>query len=137
MPNRSTFRSEQAYYRTLFHEFGHSTGAASRLARPDLLAGEPMGTASYGREELTAEMATAFLNAELGYAPEEEGDQHASYIQSWLRIIKGDKKLVIRAASQAQKAAYLIKGQTRPAYQSPAAEGQELEMEPAELSMAA
>lgn len=117
MPPRKTFRSEQAYYRTLFHELGHSTGAANRLNRPDLVNSGGKGSASYAREELTAEMTTAFLNAEIGYAPEEEGDQHASYIQNWLMALKGDKNLVFKAASLAQKASYLIKGETPPAYE--------------------
>lgn len=117
MPPRKTFRSEQAYYRTLFHELGHSTGAAHRLNRADLVNSGGKGTASYAREELTAEMTTAFLNAEIGYAPEEEGDQHASYIQNWLQALKGDKNLVFKAASLAQKASYLIKGETPPSYE--------------------
>ena len=117
MPPRLTFRSEQAYYRTLFHELGHSTGAAHRLNRPDLVNSGGKGSASYAKEELTAEMTTAFLNAEIGYAPEAEGDQHASYIQNWLTALKGDKNLVFKAASLAQKASYLIKGETPPSYE--------------------
>lgn len=121
MPPRLTFRSEQAYYRTLFHELGHSTGAAHRLNRADLVNNGGKGSATYAREELTAEMTTAFLNAEIGYAPEPEGDQHASYIQSWLVALKGDKTLVFKAAGLAQKASYLIKGETPPAYEITAA----------------
>ncbi len=121
MPPRLTFRSEQAYYRTLFHELGHSTGAAHRLNRPDLVNSGGKGSASYAREELTAEMTTAFLNAEIGYAPETEGDQHASYIQGWLTALKNDKTLVFKAASLAQKASYLIKGETPPSYEITAA----------------
>ena len=117
MPPRLTFRSEQAYYRTLFHELGHSTGAAHRLNRTDLVNSGGKGSASYAKEELTAEMTTAFLNAEIGYAPEAEGDQHASYIQNWLTALKGDKSLVFKAASLAQKASYLIKGETPPSYE--------------------
>ena len=117
MPPRLTFRSEQAYYRTLFHELGHSTGAAHRLNRIDLVNSGGKGSASYAKEELTAEMTTAFLNAEIGYAPEPDGDQHASYIQYWLMALKGDKNLVFKAASLAQKASYLIKGETPPAYE--------------------
>jgi len=116
MPPRKAFRSEQAYYRTLGHELGHSTGAAHRLNRPDLVNGGGKGSASYAREELTAEMTTAFLNAEIGYQPEAD-DQHASYIQGWLQALRNDKTLVIKAASLAQKASYLIKGETPPSYE--------------------
>ena len=119
MPPRTTFRSEQAYYRTLLHEAGHSTGASHRLNRADLVNSGGFGSAAYGREELTAEMTTAFLSAEIGYAPEPEGDQHASYIQGWLKALRGDKKLVISAAAAAQQAAYYIKGQTPPRYDRP------------------
>lgn len=116
MPPKITFRSTQAYYRTLLHELCHSTGAPQRLNREELVNSDGMGGQLYGREELTAEMGAAFLSAELGYAPEPEGDQHASYIQGWLKIISGDKKLVFAAAAAAQKAAYLIKGEQAPEY---------------------
>jgi antirestriction protein ArdC len=129
MPPRVTFRSTQAYYRTLFHELGHSTGAAKRLNRSEVVKWEGKGSASYAREELTAEMCTAFLNAELGYAPEQEGDQHASYIQNWLTALKNDKTLVVKAARLGQKAAYLIKGETPPAY------GREIEAPAAVLEL--
>lgn len=132
MPPRLTFRSEQAFYRTLGHELGHSTGAAHRLNRPDLVNSGGKGSASYAREELTAEMTTAFLNAEIGYAPEPEGDQHASYIQNWLMALKGDKSLVFKAASLAQKASYLIKGETPPSYEITAPVTRTLQSEPAE-----
>lgn len=133
MPPRITFRSTQAYYRTLFHELGHSTGAGKRLNRTDLVNWTGKGSAGYAREELTAEMCTAFLNAEIGYAPEPEGDQHAAYIQDWLTVLKNDKMLVIKAASLAQKAAYLIKGETPPTYASKtAAPAEVLELEMAD-----
>lgn len=138
MPPRLTFRSEQAYYRTLFHELGHSTGAAHRLNRADLVNSGGKGSASYAREELTAEMTTAFLNAEIGYAPEEDGDQHASYIQNWLTALKNDKTLVFKAASLAQKASYLIKGETPPSYEitAPAPKLETME-QPTEYAQAA
>ena len=124
MPNRSTFSSEQAYYKTLLHEAAHSTGAAHRLNRADLVNSGGFGTESYGREELTAEMSAAFLSAELGYAPEAEGDQHAAYIQGWLKAIRGDKKLVVAAAAAAQKAANYITGKTPPSYEKSRQQGE-------------
>jgi antirestriction protein ArdC len=60
-------------------------------------------------EELVAELGSAYTmaNLELELTPRAD---HASYIQSWLRVLKSDKRAIFTAASQAQKAAdYLIR----------------------------
>ena len=114
MPERGFFDSEEAYYSTLFHELAHSTGHASRLARASLLENkgiEAEGTArkTYAEEELVAEMGASFLNAQAGIM-EDEISNSAAYLQSWIDALKGKdaKGWIIRAASQAQKAANYI-----------------------------
>lgn len=95
----------QAYYepinwhRTALHELGHATGHASRLAR-DLTAS--FGSKKYAFEELVAEMNAAFCCASLGIVPTV---RHADYIGSWLEVLREDNRAIIRAASQASKAA--------------------------------
>ncbi|GAB3840593.1 ArdC family protein [Hymenobacter jeollabukensis] len=110
MPERTTFTTAEGYYATLFHELTHSTGHASRLDRPDLTAGEGKLSASYAREELTAEMGASFLCAAAGLNPEMTEPNAVAYIQSWLERLKNDKKLVLQAASKAQRATRLILG---------------------------
>jgi antirestriction protein ArdC len=115
MPERGYFSSEQSYYSTLFHELTHSTGHESRLARPSLLENKGIDAAGdtarkiYAEEELVAEMGASFLNAHAGIE-ESEITNAAAYLQNWIDALKGKdaKGWVIRAASQAQKAANYI-----------------------------
>ena len=107
VPHQSAFFEQINYYRTCFHELGHWTGHKSRLDRD--LKGHK-GTKLYAREELCAEMTTAFICAHLGIVPTV---RHADYIGSWLRVLKDDKRFVFKAASLASKAAdYILKFQT-------------------------
>ena len=103
------YRYEQAeeYYSTLFHELAHSTGHQSRLNRESITGKHFFGDAVYSREELIAEMTAAFL---CGHTGIENATIHnsAAYIQSWINVLKGNKKLAIIAAAQAQKAADYI-----------------------------
>jgi antirestriction protein ArdC len=110
MPARDTFTTGEGYYATLFHELTHSAGHASRLNRPDLTASEGKLSASYAREELTAEMGASFLCAAAGLDTAQTEENAVAYIQAWLERLKNDKKLVLQAASKAQRAARLILG---------------------------
>lgn len=104
VPHQSAFVDHINYYRTAFHELGHWTGHASRLARDH---SHGRGSAGYAREELVAEMATAFVCASLGIVPTV---RHSDYIGSWLAVLKDDSRAIFKAASQASKAAdYLLK----------------------------
>ena len=103
-PTPETFDSEEHYYSTLFHEMAHSTGHESRLARPGITNPIRHASHEYSQEELVAEMGAAFLLAEAGIDAEGLVDNSASYIQSWLRALRSDAKLVIFAGAQAQKA---------------------------------
>lgn len=109
MPDRVRFESEAGYFSTLFHELLHSTGHASRLNRPTLTESEGYGSTPYCKEELIAEMGAAFLCGHAGIA-ETTLENSASYIQGWLEALRGDKKLIVQAAAQAQKAADFILG---------------------------
>jgi antirestriction protein ArdC len=107
VPSLKRCKSNEAYYSTLFHELAHSTGHASRLNRKELLEADGFGTATYAKEELTAEMTAAFLSAITGIG-QATIDNSAAYIESWLKALKNDKTLVIKAAAQAQRAADYI-----------------------------
>jgi antirestriction protein ArdC len=109
MPSRETFHSPEEYYSTLFHEMTHSTGHPSRLKREGITEAHFFGDKVYSKEELVAEMGAAFLCGHTGIE-NKTIDNSASYIQSWLKVLRGDSKLVISAASAAQRAADLILG---------------------------
>jgi antirestriction protein ArdC len=108
MPVPESFTSNGAYYSTLFHEFAHSTGHASRLDRKDAFNAEGFGSESYSKEELVAEFSAAFLCGETGISNEQLETNQAAYIQGWLRKLANDKTLAVSAAQKAQKAADFI-----------------------------
>ncbi|GBR20027.1 MULTISPECIES: ArdC family protein [Asaia] len=102
LPQREAFAEQPAFLNTAFHELAHWSGAEHRLAR-DL--SNRFGTHGYGAEELVAEMTAAFVMAELGIAPRSD---HASYIGSWLALMKEDKRAIFTAARLATEAANFI-----------------------------
>ncbi len=104
MPLHEAFKSTEGYYGTLLHEAGHSTGHDKRLDRD--FSGR-FGNAAYAFEELVAELASAMTCGALGIEDQPRED-HAQYVRSWLETLKGDKRAIFTAASQAQKAADLI-----------------------------
>lgn len=109
MPKKESFNSAQEYYSTLFHEMTHSTGHKDRLARTGVTERNHFASHEYSKEELIAEMGSAFLCAQTGIDTATL-DNSASYIASWIATLKGDSKLVLSAASQAHKAIDLING---------------------------
>ena len=107
MPEFQTFRDGESYYATLAHEMTHWIRHESRLNRD--LGRKRFADAGYAMEELVAEIGAAFLCADLGITPETR-DDHAAYIQSWLTVLKDDKRAIFTAASHAQKAADYLHG---------------------------
>ena len=107
IPPQPAFHHQIDYYRTALHELGHWTGHAARLGRDQT---GRFGSAAYAREELVAELAAAFLCAALGIEPTV---RHADYLGSWLAVLRADNQAIVRAASQASKAAeFLLQFQT-------------------------
>lgn len=99
VPPQAAFAEPINYYRTCLHELTHATGHRSRLARQLVTA---FGTKDYAREELVAELGSAFLCAALGIVPTV---RHADYIACWLDLLRDDNRAIFRAASAASKAA--------------------------------
>jgi antirestriction protein ArdC len=104
MPHKTQFNSEASYYATLLHELSHWSGHKSRLDRD--LSGR-FGNEAYAAEELIAELSAAFLCARYSITGEL---RHASYIASWLRVLKNDNKAIFKAAALAQKSADYLAG---------------------------
>ncbi|HLL44379.1 MAG TPA: zincin-like metallopeptidase domain-containing protein [Segetibacter sp.] len=109
MPAKDLFVNDEAYYTTLFHELAHSTGHEKRLNRKELIEHDGFGGENYSKEELTAEFTAAFLSGITGIQPATINNSTA-YIQGWLKSLKDDKKLLLTAANQAQKASDFILG---------------------------
>jgi antirestriction protein ArdC len=103
VPRPDSYFEPVNWHRTALHELGHWCGHPSRLAR-DLPGG--FGSALYAKEELVAEITSAFVCASLGIVPTV---RHADYIGSWLEVLREDDRAIVRAASAASKAAdYLL-----------------------------
>jgi antirestriction protein ArdC len=91
------------------HELWHATGHESRLDRQLGTKLAPFESPDFSLEELTAEMSSAFLCAHAGIEPVTL-ENSAAYIEAWIRVPKGDKRLVVHAAARAQRAADYIRG---------------------------
>ena len=100
MPPPAAFRTSEDFGATLLHELGHASGHESRLARD--LSGR-FGSRPYSYEELVAELISLMVGSVVGLSCDVEN--HASYLQSWLDVMREDRRAIFRAAAAAQKAA--------------------------------
>ncbi len=108
MPELSKFKGAELFYSTLFHELSHATGHKRRCDRTKEKAGSKFGNAVYAMEELVAEISAAMMGAQLGFQPAHIEDS-ASYVQSWLTVLRDDKRAIVKAAAAAQRSAdYLM-----------------------------
>ena len=104
MPFQAQFDSPEGYACTLLHELTHWTGHKSRLDR-DAKTG--FGTKDYAFEELVAELGAAMLAGSLGICAEPR-DDHAKYLNSWIKVLKDDPQVIFKAAAKANQAAQFI-----------------------------
>jgi antirestriction protein ArdC len=119
LPPRDAFKGADDYYSTAFHELGHWTGHASRLDRKQ--EGR-FGSPEYAFEELVAELTSAFVCGSQGFASVARED-HAAYLQNWLKVLNSDPKAFITASSLAQKAAdYILAGEQAEEEEEPESE---------------
>ncbi len=109
LPARAAFATAANYYATALHELTHWTGHASRCNRQ---LGQRFGDDAYAAEELIAEIGSAFLSAHCHI----DGQlQHASYLSSWLRVLRADTRAIFVASTKAQQAADFILNLAKPA----------------------
>jgi hypothetical protein len=110
MPIPGAFKDLSGYWATMMHEHMHWTGAASRLNREGITMSGFFGSDTYAFEELVAEMGAAFLCMRLGVKHDNLMDNHAAYMQSWVKGLKEDPKALMKAASLASKGMnYILK----------------------------
>lgn len=109
LPLLAQFKNTAEYYSTLFHEMTHSTGHSSRLDRLTKVAA--FGSEDYSKEELVAEIGAAALVNHAGLETSSSLTNSAAYIQSWLKALQDDKRLIVSASGRAEKAVNLILNQ--------------------------
>ena len=108
LPKRADFKSMQEFYSTALHEIGHSTGHETRLNR-DLSGG--FGSEKYAMEELRAEIASIFMEQDVGIeASEGRLQNNAAYLQSWKEEIKENPNALFTAITDADKIAKYVSG---------------------------
>ena len=107
MPKKKFFKTKEGFYATLFHELVHSTGSEKRLNRKTITDMYEFGSEAYSLEELIAEMGSAYLLSYTGILANEIGN-NAAYINGWLAKLKGDKRFIVQASGQAQRAVDFI-----------------------------
>jgi antirestriction protein ArdC len=112
VPKPEDFTGSVNFYATLFHEMGHSTGHASRLARKGIVNNDEFGSDLYAKEELIAELTASFLCGVAGFEEAIEKNS-ASYLKSWLKVIKESPNMLVESAQGAQKAADYILNEER------------------------
>ncbi len=113
MPDQESFKASERYYSTLFHELVHATGHSDHLGRHAMQASHQFGSKDYSFEELVAEMGSGYVAGLLGI--DNDIEQSASYINGWLKTFKADKKVLMKAATQSQKAVeYMVDHQKNP-----------------------
>ena len=130
VPERGPFKTQADYYSTALHELSHWTGHPSRLNRE---TSSDMNSETYAKEELVAEISSMFVSAETGIPQTQEHfDNHAAYVDHWVKAIKEDPNALFRAVNQAQKASEEILKHERVREQTQAqTEGQNPEQKPA------
>lgn len=111
VPCKEQYKDVMEFYSTLFHEMVHSTGHRDRLGRLDCgtkVAG--FGSEEYSKEELIAEIGSAFLMNHIGIETAKTFKNSAAYIQNWLSVLRNDNKFIVSASGKAEKAMKYILG---------------------------
>ena len=108
LPPIETFKMTEGYVATKFHEYAHSTGHKTRLNRPGVMGVAAFGSDDYGFEEMVAELTSAYLCAINGI--DNTLENSTAYIQNWLRVLRNDKTMLLKASGKATMAVDFILG---------------------------
>lgn len=110
VPLKEQFMNTPEWYGTTFHELVHSSGSKNRLNRLETSNLASFGSETYSKEELVAEIGSASILNYLGIETEGTFQNSASYIESWLQVLRNDNKFIVSASSKAEKAVNYILG---------------------------
>jgi antirestriction protein ArdC len=108
LPPIATFKTTEGYVATKFHEYGHCTGHKTRLNRSGIMTVAKFGGEEYSFEELVAELTSAYLCASSGV--DNTLENSAGYIQNWLKVLRDDKSMLLKASGKATAAVEYILG---------------------------
>lgn len=107
LPDIKQFKDTSSYYSVVLHELIHSTGSNARL---DRIKSTTFASKEYSIEELVAEIGSSMLMAELGIEQVDTFENSVAYINSWIEVLQSDNRMIITAASRAEKAVEMILG---------------------------
>lgn len=110
VPLKEQFMNTPEWYGTTFHELVHSSGSKNRLNRLETSNLASFGSETYSKEELVAEIGSASILNYLGIETDKTFNNSASYIESWLQVLRNDNKFIVSASSKAEKAVNYILG---------------------------
>ncbi len=110
VPLKEQFMNAPEWYVTTFHELVHSSGSKNRLNRLETSNLASFGSETYSKEELVAEIGSASILNYLGIETDKTFNNSASYIESWLQVLRNDNKFIVSASSKAEKAVNYILG---------------------------
>lgn len=108
LPPKGHFIDKESFYSVYFHELIHSTGHQKRLYREGIISLAEFGSVTYSREELVAEMGSAFLSSDCNISDKTISNQ-TSYVKGWLKALKEDPYMIQIASRQAEQAISYIK----------------------------
>lgn len=108
MPGMGLFLSAEGYYHTYFHESIHATGHERRLNRKSITEHNFFGSESYSKEELIAELGASYASAHCGI-DSPVLDNSASYLASWLKVLKENPRYITSCSAAAWKAFEYLK----------------------------
>lgn len=109
VPGLAQYERAEEYYSTAFHEVVHSTGCLKRLARPGLQK-VSYGTETYSLEELVAEIGSSCILHSLGIESDSSVTNSIAYVQGWMASLRNDRKMIVTAAAQAERAVRFMRG---------------------------
>ena len=110
IPGIEQFKEASEFYGVVYHECSHSTLKKCRCDREAENRASFFGDAEYSKEELVAEISSAAILHSLGIETEDSFQNSAAYIESWLKALKNDKRLIVSASGKAEKAVKYILG---------------------------
>ena len=101
LPKKEAFVDMPEFYSTALHEIGHSTGHEKRLNR---VMSTDRKTPEYAEEELRAEIASMFIEQDLGVEVKEKHiENNSAYIGAWKSKIKEDPNILFKAIADAER----------------------------------
>ncbi|MDO5757326.1 MAG: zincin-like metallopeptidase domain-containing protein [Rhodobacterales bacterium] len=101
LPELARFESASQFYSTWHHEQTHATKLAHRLDRS--FGASSFGNEAYAKEELVACVSQVLMGQRMGFHADHI-DNHAAYIEAWIKVLRGDKRFLFTAAAHAQRA---------------------------------